>query len=337
MTSSRRVLVLALSAAALAIGAHPAAAGGERVHKSAVLEPAPAGRLRAAHIDVMRRSMQDQVIRLRAFGGARGDSYLVFIADDQGTLTQVGAAEYRRRTRGVEWKVRTARGDALPFGVPDVAFLSGRQLQLRTAEGQVVLSGVIPAAKRATGIPVRMKHLQQGLDVDEAVAGTGAEAKIIVFHEDGQVKLKVKFEGPTSGLSLEAWVIQADATEGKLGDLVEETTPACHNDDGDDDDQGEDNDEKASTLDDDDDDVPATPTFEYDLIVDDTTTLPFGFTSLEQLAGLKIEIRNAADSSVLASGFLPDVSAPDSATDDDDQGDDNDNQGDDGDDTDEDD
>lgn len=332
MTSSRGVLVLSLAGALAVLGAGDAS-GGERVHKSATLESAPTARVRGARIDVIRRSMQDQVIRLRTRGGTRGDSLGVFIADEEGVMTLVGAAEFNRRIGRLEWKVRTVRGDALPFGVPDVAFLSGRPLQLRNAAGQIVVSGIVPAAQRATGIPVRTKHLQQGLDVDEGVAGAGAEAKIVVFHDDGQVKLKVKFEGPTSGLALEAWVIQTDATEGKLGDLVEQPADTDHQDcDNDDDHDGDDDDhdEKVAALqdDDDDDDVAATPEFEYELIVDDATTLPFGFTSLEQLAGLKIEIRNAADSSVLASGFLPDVSAPDSATDDDDdQGDDNDDQG----------
>jgi hypothetical protein len=326
MTSSRRVLVLSLAAALAALGA--GADAGERVHKTAVLQPAPAGRLRRARIDVVRRSLQDQVIRLRARGGVRGEPLGVFIADDGGVMTLVGLAEYRRRLLGVEWKVRTARGDALPFGVPDVAFLSGRPLQLRTQAGQVVLSGVVPAAKKATGIPLRTKHLRQSLDVDEAVAGAGAEAHVVVLRHDDTTSLKIDFEGPTSGLALEAWVVREDASEEKLGDLVEETPSTCHGDDGDDEDDDE-HDDKAAALDDDDDDADAAPESRYELVVDEDSTLPFGFTSLEELAGLRIEIRNAADDSVLAGGFLPDVSAPDAAADDDDQGDDNDEQGDD--------
>ena len=335
MTSSRRILVLSTAAALAALGGGDAAAGGERVHKSAVLEPAPAGRMRGARIDVVRRTMQDQMIRVRTRDGVRGDSFLVFIADDHGALTQVGEADFNRRIGRVEWKVRTARGDALPFGVPDVAFLSGRALQLRTAAGQIVVSGVVPAAQKATGIPLRMKSLKQALVVDEAAGGAGAEARILVVRHHDQVSLEIQFECDATGLALEAWVKQADGTEAKLGDLTQQTATG---DDGDDDDAddatGEDADDddandldKAATVDDDSDD-DAAPQFRYELVVDSTTSLPFGATSLADLAGLAIEIRNGADSSVLASGFLPDVSAPD-AVDDDDQGDDNDEQGDD--------
>src|SRR5262245_42846064 len=311
MTSPRRVLVLSIAAALASLGAGAQALGGERVHKTAALQRVPEARFRSAHIDVIRRTVQDQVIRVRAVGGARGDSLLVCMADAEGTLTQVGTADYKRRTRGVEWKASTARGEPLPFGVPDVAFLSGRAVELRTQAGQVVLSGVVPAARMATGIPRKMKSLRQALVVDETLAGDDAEARIVVFRHDGTVGMKVKFESDASGLALEAWVKQADGTEAKLGDLVEQTAAG---DDGDDDDDADEatgddttDDDKAATIDDDsddDEDDDATE-IEYELVVDDTTTLPFGFTSLEQLAGLAIEIRNAADGSGLASGFRP--------------------------------
>jgi hypothetical protein len=335
VTRTNRLFVLTLAtAAALACGLPAEAAGRgnrERVRERAPLQETGAVDFGRAGILVQRQSLQNQSILLRASGAPAATSFLVFLADENGTLTEVGTARAEGRSGRVEWKVRTARGDPLPFGVADVADLSGRAVEVHAADGTVVLTGTMPVAAKATGLAKRVKSLRTGLAVDDDVAGSSVTADLEFERHRGGATLTIELDGAASGLALEAWIRGTDGTFQKLGDLVEESEQGDDegDDSADDDGSGSDDDLQATvsgTLEADDaDDAEEVPDgdAEYSFTIDPSAGLPFGATSLADLAGLEIEIRNAADGTVVASGFLPDVSPPDDAEEDqDEQGDD---------------
>jgi hypothetical protein len=366
MPTRRTSLVLtAAAAAALSLGAAAEArnhgALHEKVHARATLAPSGAASLHVARLDVSRQNLQNQAIRLQITGAPKGQALLVFIADADGTMHPVGSMRVQGRSGRAAWNVRTARGDALPFGVPDVAFLSGRRIEVRSDAGVTLLEGVLPTATKATGISRKMKTLKQGLAVDPNASGVAAQVE---FHrgEHGRPdRFAIRVEGEPTGLALEAWLQGTDGTFVKLGDLVENANQGegDNNDqagdggdgggdaNGQSGDQGDDGDSgsgtptgstaglrhghaKAATVPtsgdttgendstdnesgdgaDDDTGGTTTTTSEYEFDLDASAALPFGATSLADLKGLSLEIRLASDQSVLASGILPDTSAP---------------------------
>jgi hypothetical protein len=329
-SSSRPILVVAAAAAALAFG--PAAqAGGhpksEVVHFRTKLAAAPSSPVRVARLEVDRHDLQHQSIRLELAGVPPGSGPEVFIADSTGALVDIAPMHVRGRSGRASWFVRTARGDALPFGVPDVAFLSGRAIEVHSSTGEVLVTGVLPTASKATGISRNMKSLKLGLAVDPSLPGVDAHIVFRRGEDGGPDRFLVRVDGAAAGLSLEAWLIGTDGTAVKLGDLTAVQSEGDQGDQGENENSGDGSSTGGSSgsssddSNDSTDDAVVTPTAEYMFELDANTTLPFGATSLAGLAGLTLQVRNAADGSVVASGILPDTSAPGDEGDDDNQGD----------------
>jgi hypothetical protein len=282
MTSKKSLLLAAALAAVLAAGGVAEAKNSDRFRSRADLQETGAVDVRGAQIRVERERLGNERVVVRVSGAPAGE-LTVLVADADGVPQPVATMTPHGRSGRATWAVRTSRGDALPFGVADIADLSGRALEVRTADGTAILTGVLPTVAKASGMPRNLKSMKIGLAVDGSVAGAGVEARIEVRRRHGADELRVKVEGAAAGLALEAWIIQADGTSAKLGDLVAE---------------GADDSAHQGTG------------TEYELRLTSSATLPFGAATLADLAGLAVEVRDAADGSVVASGFLPDTSAP---------------------------
>jgi hypothetical protein len=348
MSKRKRALMLTVAvAAALSLGAVAEARGRrgarpERIHARSQLAPASASSLRVARLDVSRQNLQRQSIHLQVTHAPAGQTLLVFVADAAGTMNPVGSMRAAGRSGRAAWNVKTARGDALPFGVPDVAFLSGRAIEVRSDAGDILLQGVLPTAAKATGISRRMKLLKQGLAVDPSASGVVAHVE---FHrgEHGRPdRFAIRVDGEPAGLALEAWLQGSDGSFVKLGDLLENANESDDDDQadefGDDDDDGPAAGDTSGSVSlrhlqamsatetsdgdetDDDETTDGSTGSEYEFDLDGSAALPFGAVSLADLAGLTLEIRIATDQSVLASGILPDTSAPGDEADDDNEG-----------------
>lgn len=363
MRPAAKAFVLAVSSVlALALGGDADARGGrargERARAKSFLRQADSAGVRAARLDLRRRSLNDQMFRVRLQGAAARESARVLIADADGRLRSIGSLARRGRGARAQWEVRTSRGEALPFGVADVAALSGRPLEVRGGDGTLLADGVVPDCARATGAPSHLGSLRTYLEVDPEVAGEGVRAHVEIEREDDGDALEVEVEHAAPGLALEAWLVAPDGAAVKLGDLVAEEHDeeheeadddlrhgdakhgeghdADHPDDGDaqhhdddhEDDDADDHDDGDDDDDDDDDhdDDGRGDDVEYEFELSAADGLPFEATSLADLAGYGIEVRRADDQAVLARGFLPDASLPDAVErpDDDDDGDDRD-------------
>lgn len=71
-------------------------------------------------------------------------TYDVFVADAEGTLTDVGDLVVEEGEASGKWMVVTKRGDGLPFDADSVADLAGRAFEVRNESGDTVVEGEIP-------------------------------------------------------------------------------------------------------------------------------------------------------------------------------------------------
>src|SRR5258706_9281418 len=133
----RKSTLVLPAAAALSLGVVAEARGHgrvrhEQIHARSKLASVDSASLRVARLDVSRKNLQKQSIRLQVANAPAGQALEIFIADASGAMQPVGSMRAHGRSGRAAWIVRTARGDALPFGVPDVAFLSGRAVEVRS-------------------------------------------------------------------------------------------------------------------------------------------------------------------------------------------------------------
>jgi hypothetical protein len=210
-----------------------------------------------------------RLVELFVMDGATEESQGVQPADEDGEA---------------EWELSTQDGDRLPFGVSTVAELEGLRVEVRdAATGLVLLVGEIPSLPAALPGDDRDDDSRddESEDGDEArgrarlvrVTAASGEAYVeLRTEDDGEQRVKVEVEGLLSPPTVELW-LEDPAGGGltKIGTLVA-------------DDDGE---------------------LELDLDTDDGDALPFGVADVSELVGLAVELRSAADGSVLYAGTTP--------------------------------
>jgi len=238
--------------------------------------------VRQARLKVESRGLERQMMKIEVKAAERGADLVVFLEDAIGTMDEVGTM--RESRAGVyKWRVRTKKGGALPFGVSDVAALSGRHIEVRTTAGATVGGADVPVISPTTaGDDGKNIRIRTGLSVDQIETdGTddSVDARIEVRRrKDGRQEWKVEVDHAVAGLSLEAWMEDASGVMTRIGVLEEQLS-----------DRG----------------------VEYEIErKSDEGGLPFGVTDLSDLSGRKVEIRDG-DGEVLASGFVPSIAASD--------------------------
>jgi len=290
MNANKTWMLLGLGLTGLILSAEPAAArrGGDakknRVDERVDLTFAPDAPFtaREARLRVRRKMLTRQRLKIELSGAPSGRSLDVFFENSAGAMVDVGDL-VERRAGIYKWRIRTKKGQALPFGVADVAELSGRAVEVRTAGGALVADGSMPAIAAAAGSAAKSAKLRSALNVDVLVAdAVGAdsathavEVSVRVRRKSGdREELKVEVEHAADGLDLELWL--ADATGALVNLGVLSTEP-----------DGDDGTE-----------------YEISFRTDRAAGLPFGATSVADLAGRQAEVRTVAGD-ILAEGTVP--------------------------------
>jgi hypothetical protein len=264
---------------------------------------------REARLELRRKNRNRQTMRVKLERATSGFQLDAFVADASGALHDVG--DFREKRAGhYSWRVRTQKGEALPFGVADLSSLAGRAFEVRTTAGNLVATGTIPTVAAASASAGKSAKLRSPLAVDDDAASsdddapgssssTGVKAEIEVRRKsDGREEFKIEIERAAAGLILTAFMTDAAGAFQEIGAL----SP-----DDDDDDDGE---------------------YRLRLRTNEGDALPLGAATLHDLAGRLVEIRNAAGD-VIASGEVPDAGTSRHDDDDDDSDDDEDDDSDD--------
>jgi hypothetical protein len=233
--------------------------------------------VRQAYLKVERRGLPRQMVKIELKAAERGADLVVEMADAAGTLVQVGTMR-ESRPCVYKWRVRTRKGDALPFGVSDVADLSGRAVEVVTAAGQTVAGADFPSlATAGLDNDSQRIRLRAAMSVSDSDDDSSIDARVEVRRKkDGRQEWKVEVDHAPAGLSLEAWMDDGTGTFAQVGSLEERVT-----------DRGS----------------------EYEIErKSDEGGLPFGATDLSELSGRSVEVRDGSGE-VLASGFVPRLAA----------------------------
>jgi hypothetical protein len=286
MNTNRLVWLLAL----LALGALAAetafakrgSSRADRVKERVELVEAAGSPLtvREARLKVERRGLSRQTLKIELKAVERGASLEVFMEDETGQFERVGAMR-ESRAAVYKWRVRMKKGAALPFGVADVADLSGRGVEVRTTAGEPVAGADFPTiAPGATTDEAKRLRIRTGMAVDAAAESVGddsIDARVEVRRKkDGREEWKVEVDHAPAGLLLEAWMEDGTGAFVRIGALEEELS-----------DRGT----------------------EYEIErKSDEGGLPLGARDLSELSGRKVEIRDE-NGDVLASGFVPAIAA----------------------------
>jgi len=286
MVFNRQVVGLLVAAAVVAAADGTALAkGGKagRVKERVAFEDTGTVSMLKARMRVDRRSLARQELRVQVEGAPTGLDLEVLMEDaaGSGVLVSVGSLAEEGSSGEYKWRLRTKKGDALPFGVADLAELSGRAVEIRATGGELVAEATFPsfdpttvtgAGKRGNG-----KLVSQFAATDDAAAFASGDdavhAKVKVRRKNGEEELEIEVEHLVSGLVVEAWVADGSGGFALVGTLVEKA-----DDDG----------------------------AEYGLEIETEhgDPLPLGVASLAELAGRTVEVR-LADGTVLATGTLP--------------------------------
>lgn len=321
------LLVLALVAGAAVFDGAALAKGRGSVRDRLTMTPqAFDGR---ARLRVRRDAPDRQEIRLQVQGAADVLDLRVFVDDaagvitEVGTMTESGAGEYM-------WRVRTKKGDALPFGQSDLSGLSGRAIEVRTAAGEIAFSSAFPVIRAAKAPAHTKRALTNHLAVDRSVAGAigapGLAASTeISLRRGGRQRFGVRVANAVTGQTFGVWI--EDPVTGEMRYLSSITVGAplaksalAESDDADaddaDDDAVDDGDDDADDDSDDGEDEDMDDG-EIELDTDDGDELPEGAESVSDLAGLGVEIRTESGE-VVAEGEIPSVGGADAREDDDD-------------------
>lgn len=320
------LFVLALAAAAATFDGAALAKGGhtDRV-RDRVLMTAQAFTGRA-RLEIRRDAIDRQEIRLQVQGATAGLDLRVFVEDAAGVLTEVGtmsesgAGEYM-------WRVRTKKGDALPFGQSDLSGLSGRGIEVRTADGAVAFTSAFPVIPVAAAPAHTKKALRTNLAVDRSVAGAigapGLTASTDVsLRRGGHQRFGVHVANAVSGQTFQVFIedrvtgqmtllttitagapVAPKAAKGGTDDGVSGGSGSGTDDDADDDGVADEHEDEG----------------EMELDTDDGDDLPDGAASVSDLAGLGVEIRTESGD-VVAEGEIPSVGEDPRADDDDHDG-----------------
>ena len=182
-----------------------------------------------------------------------------------------------------EWEIDTSEGGVLPHGATTVEELVGCDVEVRDAgDGTVLLTGTLPD----------LPAVQDGEDDEDgedegdeaqgrallvAAGGVPGEAHVEIESkvEDGQTEqgFEAEVEGQTPGLVVDVWM--EDAVGSGVLALVGSFTVGG---------EGE---------------------GELEMETDDGGSLPLGVADVNDLVGRAVELRDAADDSVLFTGTVP--------------------------------
>ena len=242
---------------------------------------------RHARLRVRRKKASRSEMRVQLSDAQPGFTLDIWFQDADGAMTRVGALRGSEDSDGdasYSWRVRTQKGDALPFGVSDVADLSGRDFEVRNGSS-VVVRGTVPslaAAPVSTGKRAEVRTALASSGGEFAVGDDSIQAEIRARRRNGREDFQVEVENAVAGLSLSVYVADAAGAFQFVGDM----------------------DEKAAGA-----------GAEYELEIEsEHEALPLGVASLSELAGRAIEVRTA-DGEVIASGFVPQVGEQSTADD----------------------
>jgi hypothetical protein len=289
----KQLLGVAVAAASLFAADQAALAKGkpDRVKERVTLEDTGTVAAAKARLTIERKGLAKQEVKLqvKASSGLELELF-VETSPGSGELTLVGVLEERGRSGNYVLRIRTKKGDALPFGVADVAELSGLAVEVRTADGELVAGASLPEMapttvsagnKRGNGKLVSRLAVDADATADLAAGDDAVEAKVKVRRKFGEESLEVELENAVSGLTVEAWIGDGTGGFSLAGAMTEKSSG-----DG----------------------------SEYKLKIETERgdALPLGAASLTELAGRAVEVR-LADGTVLASGTMPDLG--DSGTD----------------------
>lgn len=215
------------------------------------------------------------VIKVKAHGLTPGAVYSVTIINAEGTAESLGSITIGEEGSG-QLKLDSARGDALPFGGGDLAALVGARVEIKDAEGIVVLSGVVCPLKTEDGKgdekdpPGADEPCEANLSRPDAAPDADAEGEVEIEGEE----LEVEVEKLAVGTIHDVYILDpsgvADAV--KIGSI------------------------KA--------DEGGHGEFEYTRR--EGVTLPFGRETVSGMVGLGVEIRGP-DGAVVLRGAIPEI------------------------------
>ena len=257
-------------------GRHGGGGGASRINERISLSVVDTTQVapRKARLRIRRKKASRSELRLQVQDASPGFDLDVWFEDEAGTMVRVGALRESDDNDGdtsYSWRVRTQKGQALPFGVSDVADLSGRDFEVRNASN-VVVQGTVPSLTAAPASAGKRADLRNPLSSSfpSADASNDAvKAEIRVRRKHGDEDLKVEVEHLESGLSLSLWIADASGVMQRIADLDEQKVG------------------------------------EYEIEIEsEREALPLGVSSLSELADRAIEVRTDVGE-VVADGFVP--------------------------------
>jgi len=199
--------------------------------------------------------------------GSLSFSLFMAIGDGQGGMTEVAdLSQSAGDPEKVRLKIDTKKGDPLPFDVFDIEELQGRVIHVRGDDGLTYLQGVVPEFTDGTDGDL------QRVKADLIGPGGGGKVKLVKHLSFPLEKLKVIARTGLTNATVELFVEDPDDNVLKL------VAPVPTDSDG----KGE---------------------FKVD--TSDGTPLPFFAQSLDDLAGMHVEVRDPATMLVLVSGIIP--------------------------------
>jgi hypothetical protein len=207
--------------------------------------------------------------------------YTLWLEDPLGSSTFVNVGDFTEDSRHddrADYERRTDRGQTLPLGAANLAALKDRQLQVRDSSDQVVLIGTVPdIANGQTGGPgnggPKVKGETPLLRPNPAPI-PAAQGKVQAERQGSQGELEVETEDfDVSAQSFTIWLADAQSAMQNIGTLAPDRGRSDHG--------------RADWR---------------------TPSLPLGATSIDQLVGRRIEVRDAANAIVLE-GNVPQLGA----------------------------
>jgi hypothetical protein len=141
------------------------------IGKAPLMRPSPAPDSDASgYVETRKRAKDNhQKFKVEAEHLDPAGSFAVFVEDavGSGVFANVGAMGPESKIGEFELELETEDGDALPFGVTDVADLAGRGVQVRDASDVVLLEGVVP------GVSFSLKATKAQTSLTAVIAGKG--------------------------------------------------------------------------------------------------------------------------------------------------------------------
>ena len=226
-------------------------------------------------VEVERRPDREK-IEFEVDHAAPGRMIEFFLVDGSGAEISQGVAT-TNATGEAELELSTNDGDSLPLGATRLEELEGRGVIYKDAgSGLVLLTGTIPALP--AGIPPGDNPgTGEDGDDDEArarLSGTGGVGGYIeVERDDGEEEFDIEVDGLAPGTAVTYWLETAIGSN-TYTQIGQRTAHAG----------GE---------------------AELEFDTDDGDMLPGGAASLNDLAGRRVEIRDSAGASILATGTTP--------------------------------